>query len=437
MTNKVFSLDQTTIKKLLTTYKLRIPEFQRGFVWKKAKKKQLLESLFKGFPIGAITLYEDENFYYIIDGLQRINTLNQYLSHPNEIIPFKEYYDEIKIELTKFLVENDISVNQTTMRKIIKSWYENFNKLYEFEKVSVLYKLLQNNSTMAKNFNDLELVEEFQKILIKNILISDEDIAIIIYSGDKDDLPELFKNINTGSVGLSQYEILQSVWTEYYLDAKILHRTFEGFNRELKLIENDYEINAIKEQGEFDIFKNMIGLNNIICCISSCDKLFTTFKKLANPIYFGEIVKYYDNDNVSFEIFSTLLYYTSNKIVKVVDRIFKNKNGNKEKITIFINKLNEIVINAINIAIEEIEDSEYDISNSKYHALYIVAGIIFSRYNIDVDSLSIIEIEINEKIIDKSLDFKYQIENNWFIDENRQMSFFNKKIKELVDIKNI
>ena len=77
MGSKVFVLDQTSIKKLLTIYKLTIPDFQRNFVWKQAKKQQLLESLFRGFPIGAITLYEDEGTYYIIDGLQRINTLNQ------------------------------------------------------------------------------------------------------------------------------------------------------------------------------------------------------------------------------------------------------------------------------------------------------------------------------------------------------------------------
>ena len=68
MENKEFVLDQVTIKKLLTIYKLVIPDFQRSFVWKKQKKQQLLESLFRGFPIGAITLYEDGGAYYIIDG---------------------------------------------------------------------------------------------------------------------------------------------------------------------------------------------------------------------------------------------------------------------------------------------------------------------------------------------------------------------------------
>ena len=60
MESKVFILDQTTVKKLLTIFKLVIPDFQRNFVWKKNKKEQLLASLFRGFPIGAITLYQDK-----------------------------------------------------------------------------------------------------------------------------------------------------------------------------------------------------------------------------------------------------------------------------------------------------------------------------------------------------------------------------------------
>lgn len=80
---------------------------------------------------------------------------------------------------------------------------------------------------------------------------------LIIYKGSKEDLPELFKNIYTGSVALSQYEVLQSVWNDYILDSSLIQDTREAFGRELDLIQNEYEINAIKEAGSFDIFKNV------------------------------------------------------------------------------------------------------------------------------------------------------------------------------------
>lgn len=435
---RMFKLDQTTIKKLLTTYKLKIPDFQRSFVWKNPKKQQLIRSLFKGFPIGAITLYEDVEFYYIIDGLQRINTLNQYLSQPSKIIGFSNYYREIETKLNTFYDERGIKVSKNILKQSIRSWYENLEKLYEFEKISVLHKYLQDDEKLSKYFNNLELVEEFLNILIQNISISDQDIAIITYSGDKESLPELFKNINTGSVALSKYEILQSVWTDYYLDKNILECTYDGFNRELEIIKDDYEIEAVKESGKFDIFKNMVGINNIICSNEECKKLFTSWKKIE-PIEINGHTKYYDNEDVSFEILSTILCCTSNKIIKAVDNIFcleHNSQNKTEVISKFINKINEIIIEAVDKAISEIKKSGLTISNSKYHSLYIIAGLIFSKYNIDLDKLTIIETEINNDILEKTLNLKTQIDKKWFVDENRQLGFFNKKIKELVDLKN-
>lgn len=46
---KEFVLDQTTIKKLLTAYKLTIPDFQRSFVWKKIRNISLYLPYLKDF----------------------------------------------------------------------------------------------------------------------------------------------------------------------------------------------------------------------------------------------------------------------------------------------------------------------------------------------------------------------------------------------------
>ena len=91
----------------------------------------------------------------------------------------------------------------------------------------------------------------------------------------------------------------------------------EAFDRELDLIRGDYEIDAVKEAGVFDIFKNIVGLNHMICCRKSCDVLFrfSGFKRIAKPINFGNgIVKYYDNDSIAFEIYSVVLSKAPNKI---------------------------------------------------------------------------------------------------------------------------
>lgn len=438
MGRKVFVLDQTSIKKLLTIYKLTIPDFQRNFVWKQAKKQQLLESLFRGFPIGAITLYEDEGIYYIIDGLQRINTLNQYLSCPCAVIPFGKFWEKVETDITVFLNKNAISVKIASMKKSIKEWYENLRGLYEFEKVSVLYKsLLKDKKSEMEIFEDLQLVEELLEILKGKIEIVHDDIALIIYRGDKNDLPDLFKNINTGSVALSQYEILQSVWNTYLLDKAFLQDTYYAFDRELELIRNEYEIDAVRERGTFDIFKNIVGLNHIICCNERCGRIFkfSGFKRLPVPLKVGtDIQKYYSNDSISFELYSTILCNASNQIVKAIDLIFREERD-IERVSSFVNKMNQIILEAVGIAIEEVEASPYEIIESKYHSLYVLAGIIISKYNIDTENLTISETEVDEEIFRYCLNLKEHIEKNWFVDENRQVGFFNIQIGELLSMK--
>ena len=63
-----------------------------------------------------------------------------------------------------------------------------------------------------------------------------------------------------------------------------------------------------------------------------------------------------------------------------------------------------------------------------------MAGIIFSHYIIDTQDLTVTQTEPNQKIRDLCLDLKRHNDEKWFIDEKRQMGFFNGKIKELVDL---
>ncbi len=434
---KEFVLDQTTIKKLLTAYKLTIPDFQRSFVWKKNKKYQLISSLFKGFPIGALTLYEDKGKYYIIDGLQRINTLQQYLSSPSQIVSFKEYYSKISEDINEFLEKNNLEIKESQLKTCIKKWYEGLNGLYEYEKMTVLYNRIKTKPEIFKHLNDLDLVDELLNILQRNIRIMHDDIVLIIYKGDKEDLPELFKNINTGSVALSQYEILQSVWINNYLNEKILVNEYDAFLKELELIKEDYEISAVKDKGQFDIFKNLIGLNNIICCIKDGDKVFrhSTYKKLVQRVEYEDgTIKYYDNDTIAFELYSSIISLSSNRIVKAIDVLYSEKHT-KDDISNFVKKLNKVIIETINWLVCYLRENNVKLIESKYHSLYIITGLIMAKYDISIENLMISKTIKKNEIETKCLDVDRHIKEKWFLDENRQVGFFAKKLAELNDLK--
>lgn len=78
---------KSKIKDLLnefTSGKIRIPDYQRTFVWEYDKQRRFIESVFLQVPIPPIFLlekYEEEGIIYeVIDGVQRLTTLANFAS---------------------------------------------------------------------------------------------------------------------------------------------------------------------------------------------------------------------------------------------------------------------------------------------------------------------------------------------------------------------
>ena len=92
-------MDQLTIREILDTVirgQIRIPAFQRGFVWEPERVAYLMDSIYKGFPFGSLLFWrtkeqlksenklgpfdlpqpaEDYPVDYVLDGQQRITSI--------------------------------------------------------------------------------------------------------------------------------------------------------------------------------------------------------------------------------------------------------------------------------------------------------------------------------------------------------------------------
>ncbi len=86
-------LDYNKIIEYIEEGKIRVPEFQREFVWERGKILDLLDSIYKGYPIGSVILWltdkefeysstlaesiedSDGDKYFVIDGQQRLKSL--------------------------------------------------------------------------------------------------------------------------------------------------------------------------------------------------------------------------------------------------------------------------------------------------------------------------------------------------------------------------
>lgn len=84
-----YSVDNYTVETMLSNIKsgsIAIPEMQRPFVWDSSKVRDLVDSLYKGFPVGYIIVWQNPDVKLkdgtkssgkkvLIDGQQRITAM--------------------------------------------------------------------------------------------------------------------------------------------------------------------------------------------------------------------------------------------------------------------------------------------------------------------------------------------------------------------------
>jgi uncharacterized protein with ParB-like and HNH nuclease domain len=86
----VVGLEQAKASEIVTKavdHKWGVPEFQRGFVWSPQKVRELVDSLWRGYPVGSFLVWYAEDYAqpkavqdqevpdaWVVDGQQRTTT---------------------------------------------------------------------------------------------------------------------------------------------------------------------------------------------------------------------------------------------------------------------------------------------------------------------------------------------------------------------------
>ena len=410
-------VEKTTIRALISQYDYEIPEFQRKLVWKNHKKEELIDSLIKSFPIGAITLfyYEKSKKYLVVDGLQRINTIVSYLKNPASIIDFKKFYNGIEDDVKKYCEKNSLNANK--IKSSIKEWYSKIDSKeeenYKFQDFEILNKSLSISLSYGQ-------FQELRDILIKNIDITNEELAIITYKGDIENLPELFAKINQRTVSLTSYEILHSLWYSYKL-----------YTGQKTIAYKEKFIEMIKNSEDYDSKKINVTVFNMYMNLSAIGYILRTsvYENKEYAKYFKENKYNYIKSEIVFDIFSTLIKNTTNKINEAVDEIFKE--GYNGKRNDYVLNLNEAIINCFKKLNSFLYENKVEGISSKYYYIYLFC-IVFKNYYIITPEKFYIKKILSPTLVDKSmLDIEKFNKEKWFKDENRQIGFFIEKIKSL------
>lgn len=213
-----FSASNKSISQILsyiTTGMIAIPEIQRPFVWESSKVRDLIDSLYRGYPVGYIILWNNPNVKLkdgtyssgkkiIIDGQQRITALTAaIIGYP----VVDSNYRKVRIKIAfnpiedggKFEVQTPAHVkDKRWIPDIAELFSDNFNQ-FEF----IMDYCNKNPEVSHKNLsNVLQKLSNIQNVPVGTIEL---DSSI-----DIETVTEIFIRINSQGKTLSQADFAMS-----------------------------------------------------------------------------------------------------------------------------------------------------------------------------------------------------------------------------------
>lgn len=215
------SLPVSVLISQILSKQIAIPEIQRPFVWKAKQVRDLMDSLYKGYPIGYIIIWQNPNIKLkdgslsvgkkiIIDGQQRITALMTAIAGlPIVNSDYKKC--RIKIAFNPFAALSDdkdaeIFAVQDSSHLKSKKWIPDIAEIFQtgFNMFGFVREYCTNNPDMR----DSDLGE----ILSKLLNIGNRQIGIIELSDtlEIDLVTDIFIRINSKGTSLSQGDFVMS-----------------------------------------------------------------------------------------------------------------------------------------------------------------------------------------------------------------------------------
>lgn len=211
-----YSVHQQPVDTLLSWIKsgeIAIPEIQRPFVWKAKKVRDLIDSLYKGYPVGYIITWRNPDVKLkngelsagkkvLIDGQQRITALTAAIVGQRVL---NKNYKEISIRIAFNPITEKFDVlNRAHERS--PQWINNINPIIndEISITKAIRKFKQDNPEVDEDLIE-ERIENLKKIKNKQVGIIELD-----HSLDIDTVTEIFIRINQKGVVLSNADFVMS-----------------------------------------------------------------------------------------------------------------------------------------------------------------------------------------------------------------------------------
>ncbi len=235
---------------------IQLPDFQRGWVWDDTRIKDLLVSISRGFPIGAVMTLDasgdvqfvskliegvdegdkGEPAQYLLDGQQRLTTLYQALRHRDAVKTRDRpggrrtierwYYIDIQKSLG-LLADRDDTIFSVPADKVVRS---NFGRdvildlsapEFEFEHHMIPTEFVMDGIAWGfryaqhwqgrgdhPNGNAFEFFNAFKNAVLDNFSEYQMPVINLGRGTRKEAVCTVFEKVNTGGVSLSVFELV-------------------------------------------------------------------------------------------------------------------------------------------------------------------------------------------------------------------------------------
>ncbi|MGW7516903.1 DUF262 domain-containing protein [Streptomyces sp. NPDC054796] len=182
-----------TINSFIKEGAIKIPPFQRNYVWDRKRASKLIESLILGLPVPQVFLYEENrNDFLVIDGQQRLLTVFFFAKGR---FPRRD-----KRATLRSLFNTDGGIAENILAD--DDYFENFNLVLP----TIAGRTKNRFSGLSyKTLGDYR--RQFDLRTIRNIIVKQ-----MTPSDDDSSMFEMFNRLNTGGVNLNPQEIRASLY---------------------------------------------------------------------------------------------------------------------------------------------------------------------------------------------------------------------------------
>lgn len=276
-----------------TSYWLQAPKFQRRMVWPDEKIAKLVDSIYRGYPIGSLLVYQTDLIQdgkivlQLVDGLQRSTSIAKFLKSPLKYAPIKDMVPNGLIaKCAELVLGQSNETNDAQIFSAMKSWFNSVKSLEmgpEYSVSSFARAVAGDDeaalmSLITWNIKSKEIDKLLGEVLTEVSNVTNYAVPLNVYQGPVENVPTIFERVNTLGTPLSKYEILAASWivTDLYVSNVDVVTAIQK-NYLARVANGEYEIEDFDEDapiapGHFNLYEYLFGLGKVIS--NQCQTIF-------------------------------------------------------------------------------------------------------------------------------------------------------------------